>query len=132
MSGTSEKARHLANSYSTARESCQSVGMPVRPRSYLERMRDAKLAAAPKADPGHRQQQGPWHYGHRWRKLRLMILRRDPICTACKRAPATEVDHIRALTKGGDDSDDNLTGLCCSCHSRKTVREDGALKVRAR
>jgi 5-methylcytosine-specific restriction protein A len=102
--------------------------MPVRPRSYLQRMREAGLIATPDQ---HRQQTGPWHYGHRWRKLRLMILNRQPICGDCKRAPATEVDHIIALAKGGTDAEENLQGLCARCHSRKTVREDGGLKRRA-
>jgi len=64
-------------------------------------------------------------YGRRWRKLRLLILARDPICKHCYRAPTTDVDHIIARKKGGDDSEENLQGLCGTCHSRKTALEDG-------
>lgn len=52
-----------------------------------------------------------------------MILARDPICRLCQTAPATEVDHIKSKAQGGDDSDQNLQGLCKACHSRKTRRE---------
>lgn len=60
-----------------------------------------------------------------WRKLRDLVLARDPICQECyKRGhiqPSTDADHV-----SGDPSDNsmrNLQGLCHSCHSRKTRRE---------
>ena len=44
--------------------------------------------------------------------------------------PAVHVDHVRAVS-GPDDlgfwAAANHRGLCASCHSRKTVREDGGL-----
>lgn len=66
-------------------------------------------------------------YGHRWRKLRRLVLNRQPVCKAkgCNRF-ATDVDHIVPKNRGGDDSMDNLQGLCHSCHSVKTATEDGA------
>ena len=70
-------------------------------------------------------------YGFRWRKLRRMVLASEPLCRVCG-APATEVDHILALARGGDDAMDNLQALCRPCHSRKTVREDGAWGGRGR
>ena len=68
----------------------------------------------------------PRGYGARWRKLRVMILAREPYCQAdgCNEW-ATEVDHIVPLRDGGTDRVDNLQGLCKSCHSRKTATEDG-------
>jgi 5-methylcytosine-specific restriction endonuclease McrA len=64
----------------------------------------------------------------RWRKLRLHVLRRDPICVACDAngilSEAKEVDHIKPLSEGGNAFDtSNLQGLCKSCHSAKTMRE---------
>lgn len=67
-------------------------------------------------------------YDHQWRKLRLMFLRANPLCVECQRSglvvAATEVDHIVAKSRGGGDDWENLQGLCKSCHSRKTNREN--------
>lgn len=60
-------------------------------------------------------------YGRRWQRLRLMVLSRDPICVKCN-SPSEEVDHI-IPKPNGDDSMDNLQGLCKSCHSSKTMKE---------
>lgn len=54
-----------------------------------------------------------------------------PLCGHClalgKRAPATQVDHILPISKGGAPYDhDNLQSLCASCHSRKTSVDKGA------
>jgi len=64
-------------------------------------------------------------YGGSWRKLRAMVLNEQPICQHCRREAATEVDHIVPLSRGGENTMENLQGLCKSCHSRKTAREDG-------
>ena len=64
-------------------------------------------------------------YDKRWARLRIMVLRREPICRICGKAEATEVDHIVTKARGGDDSYANLQGLCKPCHSRKTATEDG-------
>lgn len=70
-------------------------------------------------------------YGYRWRKLRDVVLRREPLCRECAAVgitrPAEDIDHVRSKADGGDDSLDNLRPLCHSCHSRKTAREDGGL-----
>lgn len=71
-------------------------------------------------------------YGSRWRKLRKMFLNAHPLCVdpygihaqVGETVPATEVDHIVAKKDGGTDEWSNLQGLCKSCHSRKTARED--------
>lgn len=65
-------------------------------------------------------------YGVVHRRLRLMVLREEPICRACHVADATEMDH-----KDGNNRNlrrDNLQGLCKRCHSRKSVAEQGSLK----
>ena len=60
-----------------------------------------------------------------WKRLRLMVLSRDPICqcqdASCSR-PSAVVDHINGINT--DMSMDNLRGLAKSCHDRKTARED--------
>ena len=63
-------------------------------------------------------------YGRKWQRLRKMKLARRPMCECCG-SPANEVDHIVALSRGGTNAMDNLQSLCRSCHSRKTVAEDG-------
>lgn len=69
-------------------------------------------------------------YDHNWRKLRLMVLREEPLCRTCSEAgltvPATDVDHIVSLRKGGTNLRSNLQSLCHPCHSKKTNEEDGA------
>lgn len=66
-------------------------------------------------------------YGHKWRKLRLMVIRRDPLCAdpfaiGCL-AVSRHADHIIPKRSGGEDILENLQGLCDSCHSRKTLLE---------
>lgn len=78
----------------------------------------------------HRPSASKRGYGHTWQKLRKLILHRDPVCVMCAREAATEVDHIVALAKGGDNALENLQGLCKSCHSRKTATEDGAFQTK--
>ena len=63
-----------------------------------------------------------------WRQLRLTILEREPICRTCRYVDrisrATQIDHIRPVTAGGDFYDaENLQPLCASCHSSKSAKE---------
>lgn len=73
-----------------------------------------------------------WPYStRRWQQLRLLKLQADPLCEECKArgqtVPAKHVDHIRAISDGGDPFPDlgGLRSLCPSCHSRKTTQDDG-------
>lgn len=70
----------------------------------------------------------PWHHLYctsRWRKLRKLILLRDPICVACKRKPSVDVDHTEphrgVLILFYDAT--NLRGLCKECHGAKSAGE---------
>ena len=61
--------------------------------------------------------------GHRWRILRAYILNRDPICQVCKNQASQQVDHIKPIHLGGDDSHTNLQGICEQCHKEKSADE---------
>jgi 5-methylcytosine-specific restriction endonuclease McrA len=63
-------------------------------------------------------------YGAGWRRLRALVLAREPLCRECLKyniiRPATEVHHILKKNTGGSNKFDNLEPLCKSCHSKKT------------
>ena len=73
-----------------------------------------------------------WSYDSRyhttkWRKLRLIFLKSNPLCKLCKEVgktnPANVVDHITPVSQ--DNSDNNFwngpyQGLCTACNNRKS------------
>lgn len=71
-------------------------------------------------------------YSRQWEKARRQFLLEHPLCVACEKqgivTAATEVDHI--VPHRGDREvfwdQSQWQALCRSCHSRKTVLEDGA------
>ena len=66
-------------------------------------------------------------------EIRQHVLTCQPLCLMCKDEGriqvATEVDHIKALKDGGDNSFGNLRGLCVDHHLAKT-RADRGLKAK--
>ena len=59
----------------------------------------------------------------RWRKLRMMQLRRFPLCNVCGGAAGT-VDHVIPVEHGGEVWDfKNLQTLCFDCHQFKRAKE---------
>lgn len=97
--------------------------MPTMPKTHMQRIMDGRPK---RIDASPRPSSSAQGYGRTWQRLRRMVLAGQPVCADCQRAPATEVDHIVSKRKGGTDDRSNLIGLCCSCHSKKTCREDGA------
>jgi 5-methylcytosine-specific restriction protein A len=71
-------------------------------------------------------------YNNEWRKARDIHLTNEPLCREClkvnKFIPANVVDHI--YDHKGDKQifwdKTNWQSLCTSCHSKKTVRDNGA------
>ena len=65
----------------------------------------------------------------RWRKLRNLKLKRDPICEMCEEKNrtrmATEVDHIIPIKVDWEKRLrlDNLQSLCHGCHMKKTQED---------
>jgi 5-methylcytosine-specific restriction enzyme A len=47
-------------------------------------------------------------------------------------AASTMVDHIRNKASGGDDSIENLQGICAACHAMKTATEASAARINTR
>ena len=65
-------------------------------------------------------------YGVRWRKYRTWFLSQTAniFCATGCGQPATDVDHIKAVTGPNDPffyAPTNHQALCHACHSRKTV-----------
>jgi 5-methylcytosine-specific restriction enzyme A len=65
-------------------------------------------------------------YDNRWRRVREMHLRSEPLCRMCLAAGravgATMVDHVVPIRDGGERlADINLQSLCADCHARKTA-----------
>ena len=77
-------------------------------------------------------------YGYRWQKLRNRFIAQHPYCEECMKrgvlTMATDVDHFKPHL--GDPrllyDEENLQSLCKSCHSRKTVKEDGGFGNRSK
>jgi len=67
-----------------------------------------------------------WYSRAHWRRLRTLVLARDPVCKMCNRAASTVADHIKPHRGVWELFCDllNLQGLCHECHSRKTAAED--------
>lgn len=55
-------------------------------------------------------------YDAKWRAVRDKFLAEHPACVCGERATVAHHDVRRRY--GGTDSEDNLVGLCASCHSR--------------
>jgi 5-methylcytosine-specific restriction endonuclease McrA len=79
---------------------------------YCPRCAKAKDAASPSARG----------YGYRYQKLRALILERDGWrCHWCG-GPATTVDHVQSLRRGGSHDEGNLVASCARCNSARGGR----------
>ena len=63
----------------------------------------------------------------RWKKIRLAILAREPLCRPCKdegrTTAATQIDHIDG--NAANNAANNLQSICKPCHDRKSALEHG-------
>lgn len=68
--------------------------------------------------------------------MRAELFMRNPLCAECERngrvTAATQRDHIKALSEGGTDTDDNVQALCAACHDEKSLQESIRAQRRAR
>lgn len=63
-------------------------------------------------------------YDAEWRAIRARFRAAYPWCVVCG-APATVVDHIVSLARGGTHDEANLQPFCSACHNHKTIAVDG-------
>jgi 5-methylcytosine-specific restriction protein A len=56
-------------------------------------------------------------------RARAELFREQPFCAVCRRAVATQRDHVVPLAEGGPETRANTQALCDECHRRKTVAE---------
>lgn len=80
----------------------------------------------PGYDPSQKPSQQPGYRirGRAGQEIRAAFLRLHPLCLKCYAkgliVVATEVDHIVALTNGGEDTERNKQALCVPCHQEKS------------
>ena len=72
--------------------------------------------------------------GSAWMATRDRILARDcGLCQVClhfdRVTLARDVDHIVELADGGTDDDDNLQGICGTCHPIKSAEAERARRA---
>jgi 5-methylcytosine-specific restriction protein A len=96
--------------------------------TFAVKARSTYLKDKDRAFSGMDKSNAPFYNSRQWRKLRLMILQRDPICKECEKknifVSSVVVDHILPINKGGAKYNaDNLQGLCTTCHNRKSARD---------
>ena len=57
-----------------------------------------------------------------WARIRARVLRRDNnTCVYCG-APATEVDHVVPVSRGGSHSTTNLVASCKACNAKRNYQ----------
>ena len=116
--------------------------MPYKPASPCRYQRCPNLTTDPtRYCPEHKtlmQQQQDAHrgttkqrgYGANHQRLRRIVLSEEPLCRHCLQhgitTPSTDMDHIDGNAFNVDRA--NLQGLCHTCHSRKTAKENGAFR----
>jgi 5-methylcytosine-specific restriction endonuclease McrA len=54
----------------------------------------------------------------KYKQARAELLADNPLCHWCKKAPATELDHLIETDKGGS-IDDGYVAACKPCNSRR-------------
>ena len=93
--------------------------MPVKP----------PMSSRPPASPRRPREHHALYGRARWRRFRLLVLQRSPLCVRCHRAgyivAATDVHHLTPLRDDISRAFDfgNVETLCHECHSRETAVE---------
>jgi 5-methylcytosine-specific restriction endonuclease McrA len=74
-------------------------------------------------------------YRGAWPLLVKQILERDPQCIlrypGCE-GRSVEVDHVIGVSEGGDNSPENVRGVCRRCHATRTGQQGARANARRR
>lgn len=72
----------------------------------------------------------PFYDTEQWRRLRIVILHRNPICQRCQIKAAEVVHHIKPAREYPElrFATENLEALCHKCHNKETTKEVAARK----
>jgi len=101
------------------KRACIDCGLPIDSSAKFSRC-DRHAATVPK----HRQSpRSAGAYDRDYRAKRQKILATNPVCVLCLKAPATTLDHVIPLHRGGTNDWDNLRPACRSCNSRRGALE---------
>jgi 5-methylcytosine-specific restriction enzyme A len=65
-----------------------------------------------------------------WKRLRLLVLARDPLCRLCGLEVSVVADHVVPRRDGGPDTLENLQGLGRRCDAIKRAAETKARRER--
>jgi 5-methylcytosine-specific restriction endonuclease McrA len=92
--------------------------MPMKPEIHKATVPNARR---------HAPERSTAAYDATWQRLRLMTLRKTPMCEDCQRTAAVHVHHIKTVRQRPDLRLDptNLKALCHSCHSRHHATHRG-------
>lgn len=113
---------------------CLVCGQPTTEGSYCTAHRKENPGAQVRQEHDRWRAQQPYRHLYNsaaWKRLRRVILRRDPLCKLCKDQqrprPSTVADHIH--DHKGDSKlffdPNNLRGVCKPCHDERTGGEHG-------
>jgi 5-methylcytosine-specific restriction endonuclease McrA len=86
------------------------------------RIPNYRPSSLPTAAPQSRRDDVKFYQSARWRALRVLVLREEPICTCG--LPAKHVHHIKPRKERPDLQWErsNLEALCIPCHNAKDTR----------
>lgn len=87
---------------------------------------------APKPWAGNNGRRGRTRSGSREQRInRAVMLQHEGVCHVCGQPGADQVDHVIALTEGGDDTIDNRRPIHAEpCHRVKTAKESARARNR--
>ena len=108
-----------------AAHTCVEPGCPVLVEAGKSRCEGHERQREREYDAHQRPARHAFYRSREWRALSRQVLEEQPYCGCGARA--VQADHIQGVKERPDLALDrrNVVGMCRSCHSRKTAKEDG-------